>query len=241
MSLLTTASLSLVSTASLAAYTGHFLIGVDGGFGAQNGTPHLTAHNYPTSFDPGELDLNRDLDNSGGIYSAFAGYEVSDGLWFAGLEASVSLQNLASSETFNGTFLGVPGPVIYATNIEFDRGLTVGVSGRVGLKVHPWVQPYLRVGVEGSKDKLQVNAFTTTLGNVTVMDDRQYNGRLLLGAGIEVPVHTNISLRVEYNYSTPNGTFAHLTSGVGTGGGTADLYHRPHQHLVKGAVTWNFI
>lgn len=238
--ILTTATLCMLSSSALAAYTGHFLVGIEGGYSMQNGTPYMLVQGYP-AFNVARVDLNNDLDNDGGIAGAFAGYEVSDGFWFAGLEASISVQDVGETKQFAGTYPSVGGVLPYAINLDYSRGITVGVSGRVGAKAHEWVYPYVRLGVEGSKDKVFINGFTTSLGNVLSFDDRQYNGRLLLGAGLEVPFHPNISVRAEYNYSTTNGTFAHVPASVATGLSSIDVYHKPNNHVIKAAITWKFI
>lgn len=244
--IVTSISLGLLSSSALASYTGHFLIGIDGGYSMQNGTPYFIVNNYPNFLNPAfinsfESSLNDDLDNDGGVIGGFAGYEVTDGFWFAGLEANFSVQDIGKPKDFSGNLSTVTANFPYTVNLDYSRGLTMGVSGRIGMKIHEWFYPYVRLGVEGSKDKIFVTSFVTSLGNVTVYDDRQYNGRLLLGAGGEIPVHPNISLRVEYNYIHNNGTFAHVIASPGTAGNSMNIYHKPNQHTIKGAITWNFV
>lgn len=134
------------------------------------------------SFEAKTPEVNG-ISGNGVVGGVFAGYDVSFGNLFAGVEGEVSLSD---------------------ARISYDDGFdalqarakeSFGASARLGAKINDSTGLYARAGWVNTKLKAREN------GALLFSDS---NDGLVLGAGVETGLANNTSLRVEYNYADYN-------------------------------------
>jgi outer membrane immunogenic protein len=152
-----------------------FYIGAQIGYG-------MTDMEINENIAPGVSSGNMFAD--GLLGGVFAGYGfMSDRVYF-GLEADFEYSDVDQTNT-------IAGEKIHA---EKDYGFSVG--GRLGYEVVDNAIAYVRLGYNGSK----YEAKYTTAAGVPTSDDDWLNG-FELGAGAEMAIHDNVTMRLEYKHT----------------------------------------
>lgn len=133
----------------------------------------------------------------------------------------------------------------YGTNAEINyvQDWVVNLTGRLGYALTPVFIPFLRGGVEVSRDDSKI-LFTANSWNFpqVVLDDERWVYRFLIGIGLEVPVPCrNISIRAEYLFHSKGKTIE--TDGRLSDGVVNPLFYAEQQPYTKSgrlSLIWNF-
>lgn len=214
---------------------GHMILGAEAGVATRGGDlNHDITHPAPGL----QITSNvRQHDDTGFIFGFFTGYE---GYWrdfLFGIEANLGWQNFGDDKSFAYTDIFGLG---YSGVATFERELVIGLSGRVGYMLSPWMMTYVRIGGETSSDVVKFQSSRAVAPISTNFDEGRRTYRFLAGFGFEFPIIYNTVLRLEYNYST---------RGQGSGhdqyaSDAMTLFHaniKPNQHAIKLAWAWNFV
>lgn len=177
-----------------------WLVGIEGGFNTHE--PHLD-HDF--SFLASHRSYNNDLDSDSWLWGVFGGYQAKCHQWLLALELNIDWQQDASRNFAYGDTNVVAG-FAAGGSANYDRGTTVGLTGRFGYEVACWFTPYLRLGVETSRDRFEID-LREFEGIMTYHADnsgRSY--RFVGGLGFEMPIAqcTGLTVRAEYDYISKN-------------------------------------
>jgi hypothetical protein len=126
--------------------------------------------------------------------------------------------------------------IIFTSN--YKQGVLFGLTSRLGYEVIRYFVPYLRLGIEVSRDKLNV-----VEGSPTGMVDTEgfhTDWAVVSGIGAEMPILMimGLSFRLEYDYHYKQRTLSNRA--LSTDGVTTVLSHaNSHLHTAKIAFVWN--
>lgn len=233
-----------MSQAAQASPKMQWMLGVSGGYiiqsakltGSMNYTHNALPPGFFTTYYKHEL-----FDNSylGGI---LGGLQFSCNDWLLGLELSGDWQSLNQKREFSQTDLfNVRG---WGATSQYDKGASVSLSVRWGYQVTPYLMPYMRLGLETSRDKLNVSFHGTPdyPGSYETTDKKQMY-RFLAGFGAEsmLPCFPCLKLRLEYNYLSRGQRLE--SQGLIIDGLTNPFFDNeslPKYHLWKLALVWYF-
>ncbi|MBI2791446.1 MAG: outer membrane beta-barrel protein [Gammaproteobacteria bacterium] len=203
-------SVALLATSAQAQWQGNWVLGVSGAynwFGNDNDDNNLTIfHNTTgrvTSLNFGN-NFNDDDDRWG--WGLLGGYQAKCNGWLLGLELAIDWLDHDGDD--NGAFVFTDNNLprrVWAGTADWDRDYVLALTGRWGYEMSPYFMPYLRAGVETSRDKasFQLNTADNLLPFLTAADDgHRQSWRFVGGIGAEVPVPVvaGLGLRAEWNY-----------------------------------------
>jgi opacity protein-like surface antigen len=182
--------------------------------------------------------------------------------WLAGLELNADWYTGYEQRDFEMTAAGAVATdtVLYTGLVEFEREATLGLSARLGYQVVRCLIPYIRLGVEVSRDKLDVSYVgprgVVGLGDqsfIADISDRDTSVRWVGGVGVEMPLTNfralfmdNASVRLEYDYHSKGGSLdgsVFRSDAFGVAPFTDQIYtthYKPHTNTVKLSLAWNF-
>lgn len=188
------------------AWQSNFLVGASGGFAQSTGhvdfgMTYLGLPIYP------RFDTEIELVDQGGLASVFVGYQWICNRWIYGLELKLDWMEDARAHEYalsdNGFFPGVGILLGFTGQFEYERSPLVGLSARLGYEVSPIFIPYIRFGVEATRDKFNV----TVQGLSQIypfgisLEDKRDIYSYYIGFGAQTPLFSSpFSLRFEYNY-----------------------------------------
>jgi hypothetical protein len=138
---------------------------------------------------------------------------------------------------------------------RYKHGPAFGITGRWGYTMSPYFLPYIVMGLETNKDKLEftIEGPTSLFANPIVLYNAQQQVRGIAGFGAELPllfICEQLSIRLEYRFYAldhvlnPRGT---LYGKLPTALGTLDLNNdfsmslRPKFNTGRIALLWNFL
>jgi opacity protein-like surface antigen len=181
----------------------NWLIGLSGGVTEHQGILDLNA------FHPSGAISNVILDvvDVGLVGSVFTGYQARCKHWLLGAEFKIDWQDLGNDHNAAFTTALDQGALLTA---RYRQNWVVALSGRFGYEVYEQVLPYVRLGVQSSRDKLDVLVSVPSAAVGVEVNDQHRVYRLLTGIGVEVPIPMlmGLSFRMEYNYLPKGGTLA---------------------------------
>jgi len=191
--------LTLVCLYSQLTLAHHWLLGIEGGYASRSGTVHSSTKLTATGVELGSN--SQELVDNGGVYGLLGGYQWDlDNHWIAGLEVNVYWNNLDDPRDYNYLIQGLPMP----QTVQYDKETTVGLSGRLGYRVHtealPFdVLPYIRVGAEYGDVDFTVKRYDSTNNDMLVKSDTKddHVWGWLAGIGIAFPLIDQLELRAE--------------------------------------------
>jgi hypothetical protein len=219
-------------------WEGNAMLGVTGGYASRHGNIGIVANG------PGQhLEFNNNMNSHGGVWGIFGGYQVfCNGILF-GLELNVQWEDIEQNNDY--VFLDDHG-IEWTGVANYKREPAVGLSGRFGSRVSRCFIPYVRLGLETSRDKLALFAvrdpFFVPL-EADIEGDRQ-NFRLFAGLGAEIPLLlkglVGPAIRLEYNYHAegPN------TEAEGFASDDTTLVvarSKSKTHVGTASFLWNFL
>ena len=188
----------MASGAVQAQWEGNWLIGVSGGWAEREGNLYLSTFDT----DVEELTVvGNNLEDSGWDWGILGGYQARCNGWLVGVELNVDWANRHNDNTYQYTDVDGDSFVVSA---DYKRDTNVGLTGRLGFQVAQFVLPYIRAGVETSRDRLSINAVTAGSSSMQAFavsgSERVYRFVAGIGAEIPVPMVTGLSARAEYDY-----------------------------------------
>lgn len=224
----------LLSTAVQADWQGNWLVGLSGGYAEREGKDYITIIGGPVPFGGAQTVYNQRLEDTGWIGSIFGGYQFRCNRWLLGAELNVDWRGYEEGNDFVfedasgiaglGALIdeAIPDPRPWAAGVKLERDWVVGLTGRMGYELAPYLLPYIRLGAEWSRDELQFvgarQSGAIPLSAVTVAGSEHKNSyRLVAGIGLEVPVPTiaginGITVRAEYDYHSRGQTVGVTTA-----------------------------
>ncbi|MBS0287045.1 MAG: outer membrane beta-barrel protein [Proteobacteria bacterium] len=254
---LSTLILSAFASSVCQAEPGYFLLGVSGGYAARssNVSATVTYTNPAAQFATiPPSNVIEDYDDNGPTYGVFAGYQARCENWLLGGELSVDFEKIDELHPFAFSDVGAANGTNglgWNGSFKYKRDYSIGFSLRMGyefeslmLFVPPVYLPYLRAGVEMSKDTLEA----TYQGNNVVYPFstsstyRKWPYRFFAGAGCEFPIlNPHASIRFEYLYHSSGQTVETQSSIIDNGivNPTFNTAMDPIIQSVKIALVWN--
>lgn len=219
---------------------GNWLFGASAGFVRQLGTYDINFSytNFPILSPTYTAENVRDVGSTLGV---FTGYQVGCRGWLFGAEASIDWYNTAHTRFF--MFKDIQQLLLWNGAERFKRSPTLGISGRIGFEMAPYLMAYVRLGLEGSRDKLSAAFSSLPVFREGVQSfSHHVLYRVVTGVGAETPLcfWPGMTFRFEYNYHLPctrietinairdgllNPVFSSLT--------------RPKTHVLKGSLVWH--
>lgn len=208
--------LSSLTSLSCHAEPGYFLLGASGGYAARSSNVSVDViYNNPAAqfATIPASNVIEDYDDNGPIYGVLAGYQARCENWLLGGELNVDFEKIDELHPFAFSDVGAANGANglgWNGTFKYTRDYTIGFSLRMGYEIEslrlfipPVFLPYLRAGVQMSKDTLEA----TYRGNNVVYPFstsstyRKWPYRFFAGAGCELPIlDTHASIRFEYNY-----------------------------------------
>lgn len=184
----------------------NWLAGVYGGVAERRGNVELI-ESHPNGLVTSYYNPQVDVGVIGGL---LGGYQARCNDWLFGAELNIEWQEITHDRNFaftNALDEGVSGTSIYK-----QRNI-VGVSGRFGYEMFPNFLPYVRLGVQSSRDKLIIRAITSDFSDSVDMEGIRRVYRLMAGVGAEFPICflMGLSVRAEYNFRARGGSIEAFT------------------------------
>lgn len=187
-------ALLLISATAQAQWQQNFLVGASLGY-AERKSDLLFSRITPVP-QIHVLDTLRPYRDNGYFWGFMGGWQTYCNNWLFGAELNADWHYYEGTRNFAFTQNGT-GVALAA---RFRRNLAIGISGRVGYQVMDYLMPYLRLGVEVSKDKMYTefmvaNSFFTA-------NDQLRTYRFFGGIGLEAPISwvAGLSVRFELNH-----------------------------------------
>lgn len=230
----------LLSTAAQAAWEANWLVGVSGAWGERSG--NLNVDLEDSLVLPPAVNLTSfgdDVDDSGWIWGVLGGYQARcNGLLF-GAEISVDWSD--HDDSHNIFFQDIFGDN-WASNASYDRDAIVALSARFGYELTSFLLPYLRAGIETSRDKLNYNGIDITQNGAVAfnVDGSRRVWRFLGGVGLEVPfaMFNGLSLRGEYNFHS-RGRAVEADGTANDAITFVNAESKQHANSAKVSLVWN--
>lgn len=207
----------------------NWLLGVSAGYATRKST--LLASVEPVV---GFTAYGQDINDDGWLAAIFTGYQLVHGQWLLGGEFNLEWENIERTHHYNFAQRNV--------STAYRRKGVLDFSGRVGFALAENWMPYLRVGVEFSRDALS----SDFVGNVTPdasLFNKAWIHRFILGLGAEMPVAciVGLTVRLEYDYHSKGKTIEDF--GV-TGTDVAFIQYytamQPRTYSGRLSLVWNF-
>jgi len=231
------ASPLLIPMSAHAQWETNWLVGISGGFSTHE--PNFD-HDFFLVPVAQTSSYHNDFDSDSWLWGILGGYEAKCNQWLIGLELNIdwrqdSTRYLAYGDSVLQNFST-------SGTVNYDRGTTVGLTGRFGYEVLCWFTPYLRLGVETSRDKFEIymREFEGDRTFHADRSDRSY--RFIGGLGFEMPIAqcTGLTVRAEYDYISKNE--AHDVDNPWSDPNLRSHFHLGHNHtnVFKASFVYNF-
>jgi len=232
----------------------NFLIGATLGYLSQkeNFITTYTAPTLPVSI-PIYVSHSEKNTDGGMIMGLLAGWQYHFHRWLFGVEGSYDYQGFDKSHQFTYTEGNAPTAAVnnFATGtMLYDRGDIFGLTGRVGYFVTPGFMPYLRLGIQMSRDEVEYQSFIGTAtvtsgrtGTQTIFPDYSSKTKdvygVVAGIGAELPTFIGAStIRVEYNFVRTESVIIEDNTFPIIGN---HKFRYPESHMGKVSWVWNFM
>ena len=195
-----------------AQWEGNWLIGVSGGLALREGNFDLVINHQqgPTS------SLTQNQEDNGLFGALFTGYQIRCNDWLMGVELNVEWQDLGRDQESAFTNALRQGTDIIT---RYSQTEVISLTGRFGYEIFPNFLPYIRAGIQTSRDRLDF--FGVPIGGGAVdLEAKRRVYRFVGGFGVEtpIPVLMGLSVRAEYNFQAKAGAIE--TAGLGIDNGT---------------------
>ena len=220
------------SSLAHAFWEGNFLMGLAAGYEWRRGNIEVELRDPVFPF----FSYGQPIHDNGWTWGLLTGYQERCNRWLWGIEAKVDWDSVDKNHTT--LIRTVDGP-LGEINVNLHRGATIGLSWRLGYEVAPFFLPYIRLGVENAKDRLNIDTVMTGFAEVQGVK-RSFH--FWSGAGLEFPITylMGLSFRTEYAYhSKGKNIFINTTESDGTTFVFAKI--NPSSHTLMGSLVWNFV
>jgi len=230
-------SMAKIQAPNLPALTSHnFLIGAQMGYARQKQDviTHLTV---PEILIDQVYDFRETTSDSGVLLGLLTGWQWRWQRVMLGLEGHLDFQSFEENRQFTFTS-DVNNAAEFEATTLYDRGPMWGLSARAGYFVTPFFMPYLRLGVQLSRDEIDYR-----VGSDSDLADfntrREHVRGVILGIGAEFPTYIGSStIRAEYNFTRTESLHLNDTTLPIIGN---YKFHRPEANMAKISWVWNFI
>lgn len=237
-SLLILLSAGLASTLSLSAYAmweTNGLLGLSAGYALREADGEfIVSHplNRITS-------VNQKQEDNGLMGGVLGGYQARCHDWLFGGELNIEWQEVNREQAFAFTDALNIG---YNASSSYSQRQMVALTGRFGYEMYPNFMPYVRLGVQSSKDKLIVRAASANLQDSLDLESTRRVYRLTGGFGAEMPIYylMGLSARAEYNFRARAGSIS-ATELADDNQTLATISARPKAHAFIFALVFNFV
>lgn len=246
-------SMVFAAPAAQAQWQNNWLVGIGGGWMHSDGNVHLTFNDLGNPATPLSL-VSKNISHSGWGWEILGGYQARCNGWLVGVELEVDWMDKGGNTRFqfsdsnNHSWEGAA---------SYKRETNIGLTGRLGFQVSPCLLPYVRAGLETSRDKVSYVGGTDfniitggTIVPLAIIQQRieaDFNGsrrvyRGVFGVGLEMPIPMvcGLSLRAEYDYHTN----ARRVSGNGLSSDRdviVTINSKQHLNSAIVALVWNFL
>jgi len=190
-----------LSITAQAQWQGEWVIGFSGDLAERKGNlnVNLAYSGLPTL---PRTDLIEEHTDRGYLGEIFGGYQVTCDNWLIGGEVNVELNDI--DEPIHFAFTDIFHAVGWSASGHFKTKPVVGVTGRLGYQMASFLLAYLRLGVEGSKDTIDLTftADPAVLPVAITLNDARWRAQYIAGFGFEIPLplYSCPSVRLEYIY-----------------------------------------
>lgn len=221
----------------------HWLVGISGGFARHTGPVDVhVVYKVPNATTNVFLNGNGD-DWNLGVLLGFR--RICDG-WL--LDGELNVDSYNTEGEYAQSFNALDPRIIYFATRRYHHGPAVGLTARWGYTMAPYFIPYIVVGLETNKEKLDV----TVQGNqpfyldpiVISGDQQQVRGILGFGTDLPLPFWCEaLAVRLEYRYYSMDkalnaeGTLK-ATTGIDP---TISMALRPKFNTFRVALIWQFL
>lgn len=225
----------LASSAAQADWEGNWLFGVSAGYGGRAGDVDVTVNNTATG---SSVTAGQDLSKNGWLWGLLAGYQVRCNDWLFGGEFALDWLHRNHSEQF--AFVETATRSWTSTN-KYKQDAIAALTARVGYEVATFFLPYLRAGIETSKDTLNTYGVANT-GTVYAAEDNHRSWRFVGGVGAEFPIPdlAGLSLRLEYNYHS-KGSAVDANVLASDNVSVVHTSTKQHANTGKASLVYNFL
>lgn len=215
----------------------HFILGASAGYASRTGDLNIDiTHPAPTSVVSNHVQTH---DDTGFLFNILAGYEWIYDEFLFGIEASLGFQDFGDEQRF--AYLDAQSPRNgYNGVAKFTRDVVIGLSGRFGYQLAPWITTYIRAGAETSDDEIYFQSSRGAPIPISVnIDQGRRTVRFLGGFGFEFPMMYSTNLRLEYQFSSRGrgSSYTQLASDNLT---VFSPNIKPIQHAIYLSYVWNF-
>ncbi len=225
----------LLSGNANALWESNWLAGVYGGLAEREGSVDLIA-SHPAGLFTSYIQEIEDIGVVGGL---LGGYQVRCHEWLFGAELNIEWQEVSHDR--DAAFTNALGQGVNITTSYAQRNI-VGFSGRFGYEMFPNFLPYVRLGVQSSRDKMIVRATTPDFEDSADMEDLRRVYRLTAGVGAEFPICflMGLSARAEYNFRARAGSIEAYDLGLDNET-VLNASMRPRANTLLLALVFNFV
>lgn len=234
-------SVLLAAPAAQAQWECNWLVGISGGWMETSGNLHLNAYNSTNNTNISTV--SQGISHSGWDWGVLGGYQMRCNGWLMGLELNVDWMSNGGNTAFQFTDSESSS---WSGTGDYKRETNVGLTARLGMQVSPCFLPYVRAGLETSRDKVSFDAaFVNVAGTETHYANisgsrRSWRGVFGIGAEVPIPMVCGLSLRAEYDYHTNGRTVS--AYGVADNNTTVvSASTKQHMNSVIAALVWNFL
>jgi opacity protein-like surface antigen len=226
--------------AGLDSQNQNFLLGGEMAYVRQD-EKFTTRFSSPLTIPVTPIDYHSEKINDNGIiFGLLAGWQYRLCRFMLGVEGNVIFQNANILRGFQ--FNSPSNEITYNATAYYDRGPTWALTGRVGYFVTPGFLPYVRFGVQASRDEVNYQVFAvptlpTGLGSDFSSEKTTVFG-VVAGAGVELPTFIGAStIRFEYTFTRSDRIQIEdeALPILGT-----HKFHYPQTSEFKVAWIWNF-
>lgn len=217
-----------------ADWKGNFYLGLATGYGIRDGSADLRVAESVAPF--GVATLKRSNSDNGYYWGLAGGYQIRCRRVLYGIDAKLTWQEFGNREGFH--FADTTAEQ-YSNFIEFQREEVWSLSARAGYQVNPWALVYLRFGVESADESIALQSINITRSTLLDLKGERSIYRCLSGLGVEVPLWSQVTARLEYNYSS-QGRGVIATGVMPVSLEVVSVEAKARQHAFVLDFVWNF-
>lgn len=227
---LTTSMICPISYANWStSWHDNWLVGVSAGYAQRKSTVQASVQPFV-----GFTGYGKDVNDEGWLAAIFGGYQAVYEEWLLGGEFNLEWENIENSHHYNFAARDV--------STTYRRKGLLDFSGRLGFAFAENWMPYLRVGVELSRDALSSYFVGNATPNITIFN-KAWIHRFILGLGAEMPIPgmCGLTVRLEYDYHSKGKTI----EDYGATGERLTLIQyytamQPRTYSGRASLVWNF-
>lgn len=231
----------------------NFLLGINFGYGRQR-TVFTTDFLAPTLAPAINAYVHYDATvvSQGFFAGILGGWQIQFCRFMWGFEANLDMTTNSFKRALGFSFQDVDetNRHWFTGTTLYDRGPIFALTTRFGYFVTPGFFPYVRAGVQTSRDTVTYQVFEgdtiTPIQDLSIIPRRWDQSSLkkriygfVLGVGVEFPAFIGPStVRIEYNFTqNQNMSINDLVLPI-TG---THNFHEPQNNIIKAAWVWNFV